>query len=126
VARFNMPMGDIPFNGSSLPALTEPVPPQTDAVANPGAFLVSCTNVLVVQSFNASLGSSSDFVIDLLLSSNQDATPPTIAALIPAAGATVRSLTTIEVDFSEGVAGVDASDLLINGNSATGVTAFAP
>src|SRR5213592_4757455 len=72
VARFNMPVGDVPFDGSSLPALTEPVPPQTDAVANPGAFLVSGTNVLAVQSFNASLGSSSDFVIDLSLSSNQD------------------------------------------------------
>ena len=45
---------------------------------------------------------------------------------MPPAGATVRNLTSIEVDFSEGVAGVDASDLLISGGPATSVTAFAP
>ncbi len=52
------------------------------------------------------------------------ATPP-VASLIPAAGATMRTLSGIEVNFSEPVTGVDASDLLINGNPATNVTAYA-
>src|SRR6266516_5882205 len=82
VARFNMPAGDIPFNGSSLPALTEPVPPQNDVVANPGVFLVSGTNVIAVQAFNSSLGTSGDFVIDAALSYTIDTTPPTVANLI--------------------------------------------
>src|SRR6185369_13506276 len=46
VARFNMPPGDVPFYGSSSPALTEPVPPQNDVVVNPSAFLVAGTNVI--------------------------------------------------------------------------------
>jgi hypothetical protein len=126
VARFNMPSGDVPFNGAASPALTEPVPPQNDMLANPASFLVAGTNVIAVQAFNASLGNSSDFVIDLSLYSTTDTVPPTMAVLIPAADAIVRSLSTIEVDFSEGVAGVDASDLLINGNPAMSVSAFAP
>src|SRR5207249_406590 len=126
VARFNMPAGDVPFDGSSSPALTEPVPPQNDAVANPGVFLVPGTNVIAVQAFNSSLDSSSDLVIDASLSYTIDTTPPTVANLIPAAGAIVPNLTSIEEDFSEDVAGVDASDLLINGMPAISGTAVAP
>ena len=126
VARFNMPAGDVPFDGTASPALPEPVPPQNDTLSNPGAYLVPGTNVIAVQAFNASLGGSSDFVIDASLSYTTDTTPPTVANLIPPAGATVRNLTSLEVDFSEGVGDVDASDLLINSSPAASVTAFAP
>jgi len=126
VARFNMPAGDVPFDGTASPALPEPVPPQNDTLSNPGAYLVPGTNVIAVQAFNASLGGSSDFVIDVSLSYTTDTTPPTVANLIPPAGATVRNLTSLEVDFSEGVGDVDASDLLINSSPAASVTAFAP
>ena len=126
IARFNMPGGDIPFDGTSSPALAEPVPEQNDTLGNPGIYLIPGTNVIAVQAFNASLAGSSDFVIDAALSSTTDTTPPTVVNLIPAAGATVQNLTTVEVDFSEDVAGVDASDLLINGSPAASVTAFAP
>jgi hypothetical protein len=44
-----------------------------------------------------------------------DHSPPKITALFPRAATTVRSLSQIEVQFSEPVAGVDASDLLVNG-----------
>lgn len=124
VARFNMPDGEIPFNGTSLGALAEPVPIQTFTLANPRSFLVTGTNVLAVQAFNASPDQSSDFIIDVSLSGTTDTTPPTVADLIPPAAATVRSLTTIEVGFSEDVTGVDAADLRINGVPATNVTAF--
>src|SRR6266496_3196316 len=50
-----------------------------------------------------------------------DTTPPTIDRLIPPAGATVKSLFSIEVLFSEAVQGVDAADLLVNGVPATDV-----
>ncbi|PYM11903.1 MAG: hypothetical protein DME18_12735 [Verrucomicrobia bacterium] len=121
-----MPAGDVPFDGTSSPALPEPVPPQDDTLGNPAAYLLPGANVIAIQAFNASLGGSSDFVIDAALSSATDATPPTVANLIPATDATVRNLTSIEVDFSEAVTGVDASDLLVNGSSATNVVAFAP
>ncbi len=122
VADFNMPGGEIPFDGASLGALTEPVPVQVFTIANPRSFLVNGTNVLVVQAFNSSLGASSDFVINVSLSGTTDTTRPTVANLIPLAAATVRSLTSIEVDFSEDVTGVEAADLLINGVPATGLT----
>ena len=48
---------------------------------------------------------------------------PTITARIPASGANVTNLTTINVNFSENVAGVGAADLLINGSPASGMTA---
>ena len=51
-----------------------------------------------------------------------DTTPPTVAALNPTAGVTVKSLTQVEVTFSEPVTGVDASDLSVNGSLATNVT----
>jgi hypothetical protein len=63
VARFNMPLGDIPYDGTSSPALGEPVPVQTYSLDTPSGYLVNGTNVLAIQAFNSSLGSSSDFVI---------------------------------------------------------------
>jgi hypothetical protein len=126
VARFNMPTGGIPFDGASSAALQEPVPPQNVSLNDPGVYLVAGTNVIAVQAFNSSLSGSSDFVIDASLSYTSDLTPPVVTTLIPAAGATVRALTSLEVGFSEAVAGVGASDLLINGKPATNVTSFAP
>jgi len=49
---------------------------------------------------------------------------PTLAFQLPFAGVTVRSLTQIEVNFSESVTGVDAADLQINGSPAASVTAM--
>jgi hypothetical protein len=51
-----------------------------------------------------------------------DTNPPTIAVLNPSAGATVGTLTQIQITFSENVVGVDAEDLLINGNPAGSVS----
>ncbi len=46
---------------------------------------------------------------------------PTVTTLNPAAGSTLSALTSITVTFNESVAGVDAEDLLIAGNSADSV-----
>ena len=51
-----------------------------------------------------------------------DAFAPIAAQITPASGATVRSLTSITVQFSEAVSGVDAADLRINNLPATSVT----
>ena len=50
-----------------------------------------------------------------------DAVAPGLALVNPVAGATVRKLTQIEITFSEPVSGVNASDLLVNGQAATNV-----
>jgi CotH protein/chitobiase/beta-hexosaminidase-like protein/lamin tail-like protein len=124
VASFNMPSGDIPFDGTSSPALQEPIPFQNLALNNPRAYLINGTNVIAVQAFNSSLSQSSDFVINVSLSSTVDTAAPAVAGLIPPAGATVPGLTDVEVQFSEDVTGVDAGDLLVNGVPATDVTIF--
>src|ERR1017187_6003279 len=51
-----------------------------------------------------------------------DTTRPTVAALIPTIGSTLSSLTQIQVTFSKTVTGVNAEDLLINGNPANSVS----
>lgn len=51
-----------------------------------------------------------------------DTVAPTVSALNPPANSNLRELTSIEVNFSEAVTGVDAADLRINGVAATSVT----
>ena len=126
VVRYNMPDGDIPADGLSNPALPEPIPFETHLLSNPRDYLVRGTNIIAIQAFNSSLGSSSDFVIDASLSGTVDETPPAMAATIPPDRALVRQLNTVEIHFNEPVAGVEAADLLINGQPATNVTVFDP
>ena len=90
------------------------------------ANLVAGTNVLAVQAFNASLGGSSDFGFDLQLEATiveVDPTnlPPRITAVSPPVG-DVFSFTSFAVTFSERVQNVNASDLLLDGVPATGVS----
>ena len=51
-----------------------------------------------------------------------DTVAPVVTTISPAAGATVRQLTSIEVGFSEPVFGVEAADLRVNGLPATSVS----
>ena len=51
-----------------------------------------------------------------------DTISPLVELLTPAAGATVRQLSQIEVQFNEAVTGVDAADLLINGAPAASIS----
>jgi hypothetical protein len=55
-----------------------------------------------------------------------DFTAPSLAYISPPPSATIASLPSIEVGFSEPVSGVDASDLLINGLSAQTLTPLTP
>jgi CotH kinase protein/Concanavalin A-like lectin/glucanases superfamily/Bacterial Ig domain/Lamin Tail Domain/Immunoglobulin domain len=120
VDRVNAPAGDIPFNGTSLPALGEPNTSVT-TIADPGTILVAGTNVVAVQAINASSGGSSDFLFDLALTSTEpDPFPPEIASFSPAAG-TVNQLSQVQITFSEPVTGVTASALLVNGQPAATV-----
>ncbi len=74
----------------------------------------SGTNVLVVQAFNTTLGSS-DFGFDALLDVTIfETTPPVIVGVRPPPG-TVSELTEIAVTFSEPVIGLTADDFLIDG-----------
>jgi hypothetical protein len=51
-----------------------------------------------------------------------DRVPPTVIAVNPSPGSTLNNLTQIAISFSEAVGGVDASDLLVNGQPASQVS----
>ncbi|MEJ5238183.1 MAG: lamin tail domain-containing protein [Limisphaera sp.] len=55
-----------------------------------------------------------------------DTSPPLVQRLTPVPGARVGQLSSIEVLFNEPVRGVDAADLLVNGQPARSVVGFGP
>jgi hypothetical protein len=62
------------------------------------------------------------FSREALLSVQPETNPPVVLNLNPPPGATVRWLAQVEVMFSEPVAGIEAGDLLLNGQAATNLT----
>lgn len=126
VARFNMPAGDVAYNGVSSPALPEPIPWWTNTLSGLQPYLQSGTNVLAVQAFNSSLGSSSDFIINAALYYAPDVSGPVMILRYPSPGSLVQTLSSIEVAFDEPVNGVDAGDLRINSQAATNVVMVTP
>jgi len=119
VGRYNMPSGE-PSIATAAVTAGEPIV-QTQTVSS--SLLRTGTNVIAVQAFNANTGSS-DLLVDVQLAGTIDDVAPQVLYQLPYAGSTVPSLNQIEVDFTENVQGVNASDLLINGNPATNVTAL--
>jgi hypothetical protein len=124
VARFNVGSGEIPYRGTALGPLNEPVPIEVFEIHNFRDVLVAGTNVIAVQAMNNSLAGSSDFVIAVVLEAEIDEQPPVVASIIPAPDSRVRELSRITVIFDEPVEGVDAQDLRINGVVATNLTGF--
>ena len=99
----------------------EPVPLATYTLPPPAGYLVSGTNVLVVQAFNTATNSS-DFGFDCLLDATiTETTPPVISNINPPSGQVV-SLSSISVTFSEPVTGLTSDDFLINGVPAATAT----
>jgi len=124
VLRLNVPDGEIPYYGTSNGALGEPNVAGI-RIENADTFLNTGENVIAVQALNSSLAGSSDFYITVTLASDQDLVAPQIVAAIPEANARIRSLSDVQVVFSESVQGVNATDLRLNGTPATSLTAVA-
>jgi PKD repeat protein len=122
VLRVNVPAGGL-SNTSVASAQHESGSIETFPLPAPDSFLVPGANVVAAMVFNNNL-SSSDLKFDLELVDpiGTDQTPPVVAALVPAAGITVRSLSIIEVTFSEPVAGVSAADLRVDGAPASSLS----
>ncbi len=113
------PPAETNANALASAVATEPVTFVPQLVTDPATCLRDGTNLLAVQVFNVSLGSS-DIVFDLELSGElkpdltlrvDDVQPP--PGLLP-------GLTNVRVAFSEPVTNVQLSDLLINGLPASG------
>jgi len=124
--RYNVPGGVLTFDDRANGALSEPIPFEDYPIANPGALLRVGENILAIHSLNSSLSDSSDFVINPILTYVQDELPPVVERVLPPSGAVIRRLFSVEIQFSEGVNGVEAADLLINGQPAAGLTEFGP
>ncbi len=124
VLRVNAPSGQVPYNGVATVQANEPnnagAAYIVASLGNAYTNLVNGTNVLAVHALNQSL-TSSDFGFNATLYTyfvDPTLIAPRIVTATPAGGDRLF-LTNIVVQFSEGVSGVDASDLLINGVPAT-------
>jgi hypothetical protein len=121
VTRINMPEG--PVTATTFATAAADYTPFSFAI--PVGLLVAGNNIIAVEMHQGNL-TSSDISFALELTAQVDTVAPTIATLAPPAGAIVQSLNSIEIIFSEPVQGVDASDLLINGQPATNITFGVP
>jgi len=123
VYRYNVPAGE-PVIGTFFASVAAAEPVQFtvyDLTAPvPSSYLLVGTNTLAIQVFNATIDSS-DLDFDVSLSSFLlDPTPPVVASVTPMPGS-LTALTQITVEFNEPVIGVNATDLLINGQFASSV-----
>ena len=116
VFRYNTPAGELSRTAIASTAIEMEL--RSMIITNLTSLLVPGDNVFAIQGFNSALSGSSDFVLDAALYSFvPDNTPPAIASVMPAPGATVTALTQISVTFNEPVTGVVGSALLLNGNN---------
>ena len=128
IVRYNMPAGDIPYNGEAPSPISEPnnqgAAYISYTLSGASSYLVEGTNVITVHAFNNSPSTSSDFGFNAQLYTylaDASVVPPRVSSVSPAAG-DVFYLTNITVEFTEPVMGVDAGDLLVNGVPAGSVT----
>ncbi|HWD17686.1 MAG TPA: CotH kinase family protein [Verrucomicrobiae bacterium] len=116
VARFNMPSGNVAYNGSSLPALAEPVPTENYTLNGVQNFLTPGTNVLTIQAFNSSLSASSDFLIWAGLTDETNA-GWTSVGISEFMATNVTTVADVDGDFSPWIElfNPTASDVSLNG-----------
>ena len=126
IARFNLRDGELAHWDAANGALSEPLSIEEYPVGRPAAVLKPGRNVLAIHAFNSSVGSSSDFVLSATLDATIDTSIPVVERVLPTPGAVVREMSSVEIQFSRPVQGVDADDLLINGVAATQRVEFAP
>ncbi len=121
VAQHNALSGAPSYTALASLNAAEPITYQYFPVAEPGSLLVAGTNLLAVQVFNVTLGSS-DLVFDAQLAATlRQPGPPVVTGIEPAPGL-VSALTRIAVTFNKAVTGVAAEHFLVNDRPATNVS----
>jgi hypothetical protein len=120
VGRYNVPDGELAYDSTSVTFTSDPVDTLV-TIPNASQLLREGPNLLAVHVLNVNW-TSSDLFFNASLTGIQDTTAPVVLSLRPTGGAIVRQLDTIEVLFSKPVDGVDATDLLINGQPTRAVT----
>ena len=118
IFRINLPTGPIQFGTFALGANDYQPAPFSEILAN---VLVPGDNLLAVEIHQGNATSSDvSFALELF-GHPPDLIAPTISSVNPTPGM-VDTLTSVTVTFSEGVQGVNAGDLLLNGFPANGIT----
>jgi len=123
VKRVNIPGAPgAPLSTATLASIAaEPAVFTTYNLPSPAGYLVSGTNVLAVQVFQAA---NSKLGFECSLESLSTApNPPTVLSVQPSPGL-ITHLTQVTVTFNQPVTGVAAAHLLVNGLGATSVTAL--
>ena len=123
IGRDNVGSGQLFFNDTASASGA----PHVTAISisnNLSTLLVPGVNVLTVHAFNAA--PNDDMYFDAALSGLTDDQAPMILSRFPEANTLVRSLNVIEINFTEGVTGVDAGDLRINGTPAVDMVSASP
>lgn len=122
IARKLAPSEPVTFRSLALGNATpDPAVLETYKILNPRQFAVNGENILAVQVFNVSLGSS-DIAFDAqVLVEKSEVGAPQLVGVSPLPG-TVTNLTEVTVTFNETVVGVNAADLLVNDIPASSVT----
>ena len=121
IARLRAPSGALTHDAFASSLAPEPAGFQTWRIDPAREALRSGRNTLAVQVFNISL-TSSDLVFDArLLAERQPPGAPVIVSVDPPPGPTTN-LARVEATFNKPVGGVDAEDLLMNGEPALSVS----
>ncbi len=117
--RYNVRSGELAFNATA-DFSPDPTSALSRLLVDTAAFLKPGDNVVAVQAFNASL-TSSDFLIDLSLTSlAANSAPIRVVSVDPVPGE-VSFFDELTFEFSEGVTGVDPEDIRINGRIPDGL-----
>jgi hypothetical protein len=125
---FSVGITNVSVHAWASRTVTDPTPMETADFA--AINLVAGDNLLAVEVHQAN-ATSSDITFGLALDSVtyprlRDTNAPVLAYLFPEPGSSVASLNHLEVHFDEGVKGVTAGDLLVNGLPAAEVVVYAP
>jgi hypothetical protein len=113
VLRVNVEPGAVTRTTLATNQPVDPAPWEAAVVGSAADFLREGTNLVAIQVFNTSLGSS-DFGFDCAISTLEGETArPVLVSVDPAPG-TRPVLEQVTVTFSEPVTGVEANDLRIN------------
>jgi hypothetical protein len=121
VAGLFPPSGATNYNSVAGGLAGEPVVYSTYPLSAWASHIVQGTNVLAVQVFNVSAGSSDILFDGELVAELTPDTPPFVVSVSPMPGL-VTSLEEINVEFSEPVTGVRPGDMMLNGIGAVQVT----
>ncbi|MCX8109516.1 MAG: Ig-like domain-containing protein, partial [Verrucomicrobiae bacterium] len=125
VARRNVSADDPRFDDRANVEVMGSARSESYVIDDVKSSLAPGTHIIAVQVFSTG-PADEDLMFDAWLEAELDQTPPTVERVVPEPGSIVRDFSFIEVQFSEPVIGVNASDLLINRVPATNVVQITP